>query len=258
MRGIQTALAFLTVLPAGGRNGGAGPGEAGGLAWYAAVGVVVGVLLAAAMAGARELWPPVVSAGITVLCWVVITGGLHLDGLADTADAAFAPVTRARRLEILRDVYHGTFAVVAVVLVLLLKFSVLASVELEQAVSLLLLAPTFARAVVVPVARWTAQARSEGLGRGFRRHANVGPVAACAVTAALLSAVILGWPGLLVLAGTFAFGAALALGLSRHFGGLTGDMLGGLVELTETAALLGGAALFEHGLIESFPWGAWR
>jgi adenosylcobinamide-GDP ribazoletransferase len=256
IRGMRSAVAFLTVLPIGGRKGGESPGE-GGIAWYGAVGALVGVLLGATMAGAWELWSPLVAAALTVVAWAIITGGLHLDGLADTADAGFAAVPRERRLEILRDVHHGTFAVVAVALVLLLKFSLLASPRREDAVAALLVAPTIARAAVVLVASRMAPARAAGLGRGFRDEAGVFPMAACFAFAMFAALVAFGWVGLIALAAGLGFAALLSAGLRLRFGGMTGDLLGALIELTEVAVLLAGAAILQHGPSGAFPVRAW-
>src|SRR5690606_38854476 len=109
VNGLAAAIQFLTVLPAGRPA----TRESSG-AWYALVGLLIGGLVAIVFAGAERVAGPTVGAAAAVVAGAVLTGALHLDGLADVADAAFAPVSKARRLEILRDVHHGTFGVVAI------------------------------------------------------------------------------------------------------------------------------------------------
>src|SRR5262245_48439166 len=92
IEGARTAFGLLTVLPVGGSRW--APVRA--VAWYPAVAVVLGALLAGAAAVSFEWLSPLLAAALVVALWAVLTGALHLDGLADTADAAFAPVSRER------------------------------------------------------------------------------------------------------------------------------------------------------------------
>jgi adenosylcobinamide-GDP ribazoletransferase len=178
------------------------------------------------------------AAVLVVVTWAVLTGGLHLDGLADCCDGLLVSAPRARRLEIMRDPRVGSFAVTGLVLALLLKTA--AVLSLPTAAPGLLLAPVWARWWILVAARQPS-ARTDGLGSSF----------ASALTSRLLGAafvlplVLLGiatWWDWRSLAGV-ALSGLLCLGLLRlaqaRIGGVTGDVFGAVVELTEIALLVG-------------------
>jgi adenosylcobinamide-GDP ribazoletransferase len=110
-----------------------------GLATAPAVGLIIGILLACAGSLVKLLFPVSVSAVIVFACYIALTGGLHLDGLGDTADGLFSNRPRERVLEIMKDSRVGTNAVLAVVIVLLLNSSILSSMGGEMAIALLLM-----------------------------------------------------------------------------------------------------------------------
>lgn len=253
MRGLQSAVAFLTIIPAAGRGGAAALGGGAGLAWYGVAGALIGGLLAAVAAGAWELWPGAVAGAVVLAVWTIATGALHLDGLADTADAAFAPVDRERRQAILRDVHHGTFGITAIAVVLILKFSVLASAGKAEAASLVLIATVTGRAAIVPVLRLGTPARPDGMGHAVHAQATIPAVAFNLATVAGVGLVAGGWPGLAIAAGGLALGGLSSTWCAGRFGGLSGDLLGAAVEIVETGVLLAGAAWIGHGF-DPFPW----
>lgn len=249
--GLFAAVRFLTILPA------PAPGSLPGAAqravpWYAVAGLLVAAAVAAAAVAASAVLPAGPAAAVAVTAWVVLTGALHLDGLADSADAACAAVPAERRLEILRDVHHGTFAVVAVGVVLVAKFSALASVDGEAAAALALVTIVAARAAVLLPMRLFPPARAEGMGAAARSGATTGAVGAGVAVAAATALVAIGVAGLLAVAG--AIGCALAAGwwLSARFGGLTGDAFGAIIEVTEVVTLLVATALLDGGGVRPF------
>lgn len=253
MRGLQAAVAFLTVIPAAGRGGGAALRGGAGVAWYGVAGALLGGLLAGMAAGAWELWPGAVAGAAMLAAWAILTGALHLDGLADTADGAFAPVDRERRQAILRDVHHGTFGIVAIAIVLILKFSVLASAGRAEAASLILIAAVTGRAAIAPLLRLGSPARPDGMGHAVHGQATVHAVAINLATVAAACLVAGGWPGLAIGAGGLALAGLTGAWCAVRFGGLSGDLLGATVEIVETGVLLGGAAWLGRGF-EPFPW----
>ena len=133
MRGLLVALGFLTRIPVPVRVFDDACAQRTSLAWYPMVGLIVGALLT----GVFIVLPrehALLSAALTLLAWVVLTGGLHLDGLADSADAWVGGFgDRARTLEIMKDPRSGPAGVTAVVLLLLLKFAALARLPVENA-----------------------------------------------------------------------------------------------------------------------------
>ena len=120
MKSLLVALGFLTAVPV--RTRAPAPGDLGRSGrGFPLVGLALGVVLVAAQDALVELFPPLLTAILVVALWAALTGGLHLDGLADCADGLLATATRERRLEILRDPRVGAFGVVGLTLFLLLK-----------------------------------------------------------------------------------------------------------------------------------------
>jgi adenosylcobinamide-GDP ribazoletransferase len=237
MNALLAALAFLTRLPLPARPFDA-RAQAASLAWYPAVGALLGALLRL-LALLLHAWPPLLAAAVLLAAWVALTGALHLDGLADSADAWVGGLgDRERTLAIMKDPRSGPAGVTAVVLVLLLKFAALAS--LPHPGPALLLAPLLARAALALAFLATPYARAGGLGAALAQA----PRGACALGVALAAAVALacGWRGALALAVTAGGFVAWRQACLRRLGGCTGDTCGALAELSETLVLAALAA----------------
>ncbi len=231
MDSLWCAIGFLTTLPVPSH---ALPPDALRRAgvWFPAVGLLIGALLAGVAWGLGRLFPPAVMAVLVVALWAALTGGLHLDGLADCGDGLLPPVRRERRLEIMRDPRVGAFGVTVLVLVLLLKVAALASLAVTWPA--LLLAPIWARWLILTAAR-RPPARPEGMG------ASLGPVldGRRLALAALLPLALTGGVGVWHWSVIAAAGAAVlaALGVlwlaQRRLGGVTGDVFGAVAEVSE-------------------------
>jgi adenosylcobinamide-GDP ribazoletransferase len=247
MRGLLVAGRFLTCLPLP-----AGP-EAGDLgraaAWFPVVGAVLGVLLAGGHLAGRWLVPPLLAAVLVVALWALLTGGLHLDGLADTADGLGGGWTRDETLAIMRDARTGAYGVVAVVLVLALKIGALAGLAAALGWRAVLLAPVLARAAPIALVRLCPPARAEGSGHAFALTAAGGGVLAAALVPVGLALGLFGAPGLVPVAVTALATVGFAGYLRHRLGGLTGDCLGALVEASEALTLLALAALAHRGFL---------
>lgn len=236
LRPLGAALGFLTRLPVAPRD--LTPAELGrALGWFPAAGLVLGLAAAGAahLAGARE--PALVAVGVVALL-ALLTGGLHLDGVADVADGlAGGRGDPARTLAIMRDSRIGAIGATALVLLLLAKVHAVAAVIRGGAAWPLWLAPIVARwTVVVLVARFP-YARAEGLGVAFHRgvrHCDVALATALAATAV----VVAGVPAAIAAAAALAVAVALALAIHRRVGGLTGDAYGAAIELAEVTVLV--------------------
>ncbi|MDY6955781.1 MAG: adenosylcobinamide-GDP ribazoletransferase [Pseudomonadota bacterium] len=247
MNDLRLALGFLTRLPVRATDhGSAAMGRS--LAWYPLAGALIGALLAAA-AGLLALGLPAapgVGAALVVTLWVWLSGGLHLDGLADTADAAAAGGDRSRHLAIMKDPRSGPAGVVAVVVVLLTKYAALASLlEAGSAASALLIAPIIGRALVVAAFLTTPYVRAGGLGDALaHQHSRSTCQAALGLT--LLAILALGsTSGALSLLLT-GIGFGMWRRWSRRLlGGFTGDLAGALVEIGEVLSLIGCVALLD-------------
>lgn len=230
------AIRYLTILPVpGGRDTGHGLG--GAAAWFPVVGLALGLLLAGVDWTAARVFPPFLSAVLTVTAWKMLTGGLHLDGLADCLDG-LAGRDREHRLAIMRDSRIGTFGAIGLVLLLVLVVAAVAAVPPAERWPVLLASPAIGRAMPVVLARLFGAARHDGQGAAF--IGSVSPMSALLATGGALavSVAALGLAG--VSAMLIALAAAIAAGafLARRLGGLTGDVLGAVVEIGELAVLL--------------------
>lgn len=236
LRPFWLALMFLTRLPVPAQPA-PEPEEVGrSAAAFPLAGAAVGLvlLLVAVIAGDAG---PELTAALVVTAWVAVTGALHLDGLADTADAwVGGQGDPERTLAIMKDTHAGPVGVAAVVLLLLVKYAALASGAVPWPA--LLVVPVLARAGLVALFLTTPYCRPGGLGEAMSAHlppaAGWWAVGLCALAAALL----LGWSGIgavLVLAG---LGYLYRLALVRRIGGTTGDTAGAGVELAEAVLLV--------------------
>jgi cobalamin 5'-phosphate synthase/cobalamin synthase len=182
--------------------------------------------------------PGLLAGALAVGLAALLTGAMHLDALADTADA-LGGTTRERALEIMRDHAVGAFGMVALVVVCLVDASALGALaEGNDALLAGLVAGGAGRAAILPLARALHYARGgEGQGRVLEGMGWGSVVVGCALAAAL--AVAGGWAGVVALGAAAAAAALLALFFRSWLGGVTGDTLGATAKLCETAALVG-------------------
>jgi len=205
--------------------------------FYPLVGLLIGGLLVLVSWSLSVLSLPsngLIEAGIILLIWVLITGALHLDGLADSADAWLGGYgDQQRTLEIMKDPYSGPAGVVALVLVLLLKFSALIMIDW----AVLLLAPVIARTAVMLLLATTPYARVGGMGDTAVKYIQKPAVWFVFLLIINLSVFLLqenSW-GLLVL---FVIGLLLSQLMIKRISGTTGDTAGAMLEVMEVSTLL--------------------
>ena len=212
------------------------------VACFPLIGALIGLLLALVDAGVRRLLPVGPASAVVLVASVLLTGGLHLDGLMDTADGVFGGRTVERRLEIMRDSRAGSYGVLAGALALLLKFACLADLPAALRLPALVIAPVVGRWAMAGAVVCFLYARPQGLGAAFKagaRPAHAGAATALALVAAWMAFGVTGiW---LLLGGGLV--ALLAAGyLAGKLGGLTGDCYGAVNETVEVGLLLGFAA----------------
>ena len=238
LRAFLIALQFLTRLPVR-LSEPPSPEERGrSLPFYPAVGLVIGLLLMilAWLLGAPDPW---LESALLLAAWVALTGALHIDGLADSADAWLGGGGDPQRaLAIMKDPRSGPAGVAAVVMTLLVKFAALAALLRAELWPALLLAPLLARTAVVGLFLTTPYVRSGGLGSDLARHLPVG--AGWAVVALVAAAVplVYGRPGLRLVLIIAAAAWLLRRLMMKQIQGTTGDTAGAMVELIETVCLV--------------------
>lgn len=236
MVSLLAAFQFLTIFPALIRRPFTARELGTATGWYPLVGLALGGVLTGLQVVSASVVPALVSAGVVLSAWVVLTRALHYDGFVDTCDALFGGFTPERRLEIMRDSRIGAFGHAGGTLLLLLKFAALAS----PAGSLpgLLLAPVFGRWGLTLALYGFPYARERGLGRDVKDNVRW-TQAALASLIALVSAWLAGGVLGLALAGVSALAVlAGAWYIRRLIPGLTGDSYGALCESLELLALL--------------------
>lgn len=232
--GARLALSFLTVLPAGGTaSGDAWLSRAA--AWFPLVGALVGggaagVVLLSDWVGLSHT----IGGALAIIFAIVVTRGLHEDGLADTADGLGVHGTRERRLAAMKDSAVGAHGALAMACAPLLPALALASLDAEHAAKALIAAHVLSRTAMVVAAAALPNARAtEGLGRSLA----VAPLpAVVSVVVAVLAALLLS-AAVALAAAAVALLVALAV-QHRAFGGRTGDTLGASGKLVEVAALV--------------------
>lgn len=236
------ALGFLSILPLPARWRGGEAELARCLPWFPAVGLLIGGAATCLGAALGWLLPPQPAAALVVIAMFWISGGLHLDGLADTADGFFSARSRERMLEIMRDSRTGPMGVIAVVSVLIVKVAALASLPAHQRWTALLLAPLAGRTALVLLMAMLPYARSGGLATIFIKQRSRPAALLAIMVLSIIGALAAGLAGMMTAVATLAVVAAFAVQCRRKIGGLTGDTLGAACELAETAALLVAAA----------------
>ncbi|MGH8583635.1 MAG: adenosylcobinamide-GDP ribazoletransferase [Gammaproteobacteria bacterium] len=238
---LLVALQFLTRLPVRLSAPITDSDRGRSLLYYPLVGLMLGIMLAV-IAGAFWGRGSMLGAAIVLVVWVLVTGGLHLDGLADSADAwVGGQGNRERSLAIMKDPYCGPAGVVALVVVLLLKFSALEALLARHDGLSPAIAPFIGRAALTGLFLTTPYVRVGGLGESLARYCPRGPaIVAVLGTAAsvLLFGGTRGWCALAATGVTFAVLRALML---VRLGGASGDSAGATVEIIETAVLVSGA-----------------
>jgi adenosylcobinamide-GDP ribazoletransferase len=238
MQAFLIALQFLTRLPVPAAGDYSSEQVGRSLAWYPLVGLLIGLLLYVA-AWLLHGQAPLLTAAILLLLWVGLTGALHLDGLADSADAWVGGMgDRERTLAIMKDPSSGPMGVAALVLLLLLKFSALASISSDALSPALFLLPVLARSGVALLFVTTPYVRAGGLGEAMSQHAPREFVIGGMLASALLMLLAPGVPGLSTLLVIALLWLVLRHWVMLRLGGFTGDIAGAMLELLECAALL--------------------
>lgn len=237
MGSFLLAVQFLTVLPLKAKQA-RGTRMCGALIYFPLAGLLIGLCLWAALLLSSELGLSEATVNIAlVVLLAAITGGIHLDGLSDTADAFLSGKTKEEMLAIMRDPHVGVMGVLAVIADLSLKVGLLFSVKVPLKPAGLLLACVLSRWAAVWAIYLFPYARLEGKARGF--FEGMGPKVLLLSTCIALTCTCAIWRleglmALLIVAGcTYLAGRAFV----SRFGGITGDTLGAIVEMNELVVL---------------------
>ena len=237
MRSLGLALRYLTIvpIPAGAHVEPAALGRAA--AWFPLIGLALGLVVAGGERVIGMIFPSLLDSLLTVTLWKLLTGGLHLDGLADCLDGIVGR-DAGDRLRIMRDSRIGAFGAIGLILFLLLEVAAVSELASANRWRAFVAAPALARAMPPLVAWMFPMATPLGQGAMFRSGLTRTRVAAAVALGGGISLAVLGSVGLLVIG--LAVVASLGVGwfYTRRLGGVTGDVLGAVIETAELIVLL--------------------
>jgi adenosylcobinamide-GDP ribazoletransferase len=238
MRRLALAFQFLTILPWP-RVQVRHPADLGGsMAFYPIVGAVLGSAMVGTYVVGAGVFPDGVLRPALVVLLIILTGGLHLDGVADVCDGFYAGRTKADALRIMKDPHLGTMAVVGIVGVIMLKVVLLSHLPAMLLCSALLIFPAVGRCGMVWGMSMSSYARPEGgTGEAFFRTLARRQVWIATAFVGIWAALAAGWAGLILLGLAAGATRVFVSYCDRRIGGMTGDTLGALNELLEILAL---------------------
>jgi adenosylcobinamide-GDP ribazoletransferase len=247
MRRLALAVQFLTIIP---WPSGAvrQPKDLGGsMMFYPLVGAMLASVLAGGYWLGGEVFPEGVLRPAVILLLVLVTGGLHLDGLADVCDGFYAGAAKADVLRIMKDPHVGSMAVVGIVSVLLAKVALLSHLPTSMLYSALLVFPVISRCGMVWGTWLAPYARSEGgTGQVFFQTLHGRHVGLATAFVGLWTILFAGWSAIILLLCAAAATRLWVAYCGRRIGGMTGDTLGALNEWLEIVTL-----------VAYFPLGRW-
>lgn len=245
-RSFLIALQFLTRIPVVLKNQPTEQEIGHSLAYYPLVGMLLGLILVGLgwlLSGFSAPW---ISASIVLAAWVLLTGGLHLDGLSDSADAWIGGMgNQEKTLAIMKDPNCGPMGVIAIILVMLLKITTLHTLIQVGEWAVLLTSIILARTMLVLLFLTTHYVRNIGLGTCLAIHHSRHRCIAIVITVLLCTLLLIqnGYVLMLITLTMFLFLRHIML---KRIGGTTGDTAGALIELSEVIVLLTGMLLLQY------------
>lgn len=233
MKNLIGAIQFLTILRIR-RQGVFDPRSM--VQFFPVVGIVLGLLVAIFDRAAMKLWSEPVVALLDVVFLIVITGAFHLDGLGDAADGLLGHRPREDAFAIMKDSRIGVMGLVAIVCVLSMKWAGIIGLDVHRSLFLVII-PAYARGGMIFGIRLLKYGRDSGTGHAFFED-TVRPSAFWGLGIPVAVSLFLGWKGMWLI---FVFAittAAILLYYKKRVGGITGDMLGAMTEITESVLFL--------------------
>lgn len=238
MKTFLLALQFLTVLPVRIKSQ-INPCDYGkSLAFFPFIGMLLGFFLSL-VSSVFAFLPQSVTAALVLAASSAITGGLHLDGFADTCDGLCGFRTKERALEIMRDSRIGAMGAMGVVLLLLFKYSSLANIPQEALWKWLVIMTTFSRWSQVFACFISGYAREEGKAGYFMEYADKKALFIASIFTLFVFLSLAKREGLLMLIAAIAAVFLYIKFIERRIGGMTGDTVGAVSEAAEALVLLG-------------------
>ncbi len=230
------AVKFLTIIPLWRE---ASPGELGrSITYFPVVGVIIGLILASLNWLLGLLLPSSVVNALLIVCLVVLSGALHLDGFVDTCDGVAGHKTVEERWQVMHDSRAGSFGIIGVCCLFLVKYISLNSVPETFLMTTLVLMPVVSRWAMVYAIFAYPYARPSGLGKVFKQGASWWRLAIATLITLVVVMVLARLTGVAIMVGVWVIVIVMAAYLKRKFSGLTGDTYGAINEVAEVCVLI--------------------
>lgn len=246
---LKVALTFLTRIPI---NHGPQISLRRSAALFPLIGAFIGLIGGLVFYLSFAILPPLVSASISILVTVAITGAFHLDGLADICDGLIGGWNREERLKILKDSRHGTYGVAAISLQLILQVCLLSALSPRDGLFTLIVLHTLSRVVPIFLMLIPATSGHDGMGASVSREIGAREPLVGSLITVLLIAPIMGLNFLLLSVILLLTLSIFALWVIRKIGGMVGDAFGAGEQISETMILVFFVAQF--GIVGKIPW----
>ena len=239
MRRLTIAVQFLTVFPLSTKHRFDEIDLGRSMVYFPLVGLCIGFFLVCIRIPLSLYLPTAVSDALLIAFLIVITGAIHLDALADTADGIFSGKDRNGKLEIMKDSAVGAMGVVSIVMIIVLKYAALVALSAALKNKALLLMPMLGRWTQVVVAYCSEYAGlSKGLGFPFTNHVTLMILTLTALMSSIAAFYLLSLPGIIIVGIVGVTALFYSLFFKWLLGGVTGDVLGASTELTEVLILI--------------------
>ena len=238
MKRFLVAIQFLTSIPLKVKGEITDRDLAGSMAYFPLVGLIVGAMLALCYHIIILIFPYAVTCAFVMIINVMISGGLHIDGFIDTFDAIASGSDRKRMLEIMKEGRPGAVGIAAAILLFIAQYSLLVSLPKGGVeMSLIVMAVLSRTSFVVSSALYPYARETEGLGQKFARRLERKDIGAAFLTAIVIFSLIFRLKALAFIPAVCCIILAFDNYFYKKFGGITGDTMGALGEITEVAAL---------------------
>lgn len=242
MSSFRDAASLLTRVPLHRTSltadAGAAPNMSAAVPWFAAVGLVLGLVQGGVYVGLHEISTPTLAAAISAALLGQITGAFHHDGLADMADAFGGGWDREQRLEILKDSRLGTYGVTALIFVIIVEIAALSALSGWLAVAAAAAAHTVSRAVSSFMMIIAKPAQDSGLGADYLNGLSRPAVIGVSLVVAAAAVVVFGVIALPLIFGAYGAGALVVRLAISKIGGISGDILGAIQQVAKITTLV--------------------
>lgn len=238
MNSFLIALQFITIIPVKKQLKYSEKDIAHSMLYYPLVGTIIGLVLVLINLIGSQFLPELVRDSLLLIFFVLLTGGIHLDGLADSFDGLFGGKNKKEILSIMKDSSIGVYGVLAVVLFLLFKFTLLRELPIAHRNFILIIVPTISRWAMVMAVYLFPYARKEGFGKAYKLYLKKKHVLGATLWVLLLTLILFFWKGALILGFSFLIIWLIGDFITKKIDGLTGDNYGAINEIMEVVILL--------------------